>query len=448
MTKVTFYGGIGEIGGSKILLEDGGTRVWLEFGQSFGSGEDYFTGWIQPRGVAGAKDYFEFGLVPKIRGLYSREALRFTDLKYHKPDFDAIFISHPHYDHIARLDLVDSSIPVHISRVAKAAVDAIETTSQIKFGEHDYRAFEPGKKIKVGSIEVIPMGVDHSAPGACGFIIHTSSGAVVYTGDFRKHGPSAELTERFISAAAKEAPVAMICEGTRMSTEERQRYVGGESDVGAKSREFLSDAKRLAVATFYPRDIDRMATFVKVAKDIGRKLVLPTRTAFLLSSLAKEGLDVPKIGRDYLVYARRKESGGYLEKDYDKWERPFIDGALKADDIHKRQKDFLLNLDFYHFAEFVDINPDRGSHFVYSMSEPYPEEEFEAQVMLNWLRHFKLRFHQVHSSGHCSRREIEGIVREVNPKHLFPIHSEQPELFHGLVKGVHEKIEVGKAYEF
>ncbi|MEW6222016.1 MAG: MBL fold metallo-hydrolase [Candidatus Hadarchaeota archaeon] len=448
MADVRFYGGIGEIGGSKILLEDGDTKVWLEFGQSFGSGEDYFTGWLQPRSVAGAKDYFEFGLVPKTPGLYSKEALRFTDLKYSKPAFDAIFISHPHYDHIARLDLVDSSIPVHISRVAKVAVNAIEQSSQIKFGEHDYRPFDPGKKIKVGSIEVIPMSVDHSAPGACGFIIHTSGGTVVYTGDFRMHGPSAELTEKFVSAMVREKPSAMICEGTRMSVAERQRYVGGEKDVRVKSREFLSDAKKLAAATFYPRDVDRMATFVHVAKDIGRKLVLSPRAALLLTSLAKEGLDVPKIGRDYLVYARRKESGGYLDKDYDKWERPFIDGALKADDIHKRQKDFLLNLDFYHFAEFVDIKPDQGSHFVYSMSEPYPEEEFETQVMLNWLRHFKLRFHQVHSSGHCSRREIEKIVREVNPKHLFPIHSEHPELFHGLVKGVHEKIEVGKAYEF
>jgi hypothetical protein len=30
MTKLTFYGGVNEIGGNKILLEDKGTKIFLE----------------------------------------------------------------------------------------------------------------------------------------------------------------------------------------------------------------------------------------------------------------------------------------------------------------------------------------------------------------------------------------------------------------------------------
>lgn len=33
MTSLTFYGGINEIGGNKILLDDNGTRIFLDFGQ-------------------------------------------------------------------------------------------------------------------------------------------------------------------------------------------------------------------------------------------------------------------------------------------------------------------------------------------------------------------------------------------------------------------------------
>ncbi len=35
ITKLTFYGGINEIGGNKILLEDDDKKIFLDFGMSF-----------------------------------------------------------------------------------------------------------------------------------------------------------------------------------------------------------------------------------------------------------------------------------------------------------------------------------------------------------------------------------------------------------------------------
>ncbi len=84
VASLTFYGGVNEIGGNKILLEDRGTRVFLDFGQSFNLGSDYFAGWLQPRSVNGLGDYFEFGLLPKIKGVYTKEQLAFTDVPYVK----------------------------------------------------------------------------------------------------------------------------------------------------------------------------------------------------------------------------------------------------------------------------------------------------------------------------------------------------------------------------
>jgi mRNA degradation ribonuclease J1/J2 len=45
MVKLTFYGGVNEIGGNKILLEDKGTKIFLDFGQSFTFGAEFFTSW-------------------------------------------------------------------------------------------------------------------------------------------------------------------------------------------------------------------------------------------------------------------------------------------------------------------------------------------------------------------------------------------------------------------
>ena len=113
MTSLKFYGGVDEIGGNKILIEDRGTKIFFDFGQSFNFGAGYFTGWLIPRAVNGLGDHFEFGLLPKIPGLYAEQQLASTDLTYQEPDIDAIFLSHAHFDHIAHICFVDPKIPVH-----------------------------------------------------------------------------------------------------------------------------------------------------------------------------------------------------------------------------------------------------------------------------------------------------------------------------------------------
>lgn len=48
MTALRFYGGVGEIGGNKILLEDGDTRVFLDFGKSFGQEGEFCNDYMKP----------------------------------------------------------------------------------------------------------------------------------------------------------------------------------------------------------------------------------------------------------------------------------------------------------------------------------------------------------------------------------------------------------------
>ena len=42
MASLTFYGGVKEIGGNKILLEDGDSRVFLDFGLGFSRRSMFF----------------------------------------------------------------------------------------------------------------------------------------------------------------------------------------------------------------------------------------------------------------------------------------------------------------------------------------------------------------------------------------------------------------------
>ncbi|MFQ5553549.1 MAG: MBL fold metallo-hydrolase, partial [Thermoplasmata archaeon] len=184
MPQITAHGGVGRIGGNKILVEDQDARIFLDMGQTFHLLDDFFVDpWLMPRKRFGLRDYLSLNLMPHIPGLYAEEQLRGSVMEYEPPAFDGVFISHCHFDHVFHLQFLDPKIPVYLGETAKIIIEAWEaTSSRIDLGEHDYRTFRTGDTIPVHGLEVEPVHVDHSVPGAYGFVIHTSGGAIVYTG--------------------------------------------------------------------------------------------------------------------------------------------------------------------------------------------------------------------------------------------------------------------------
>ncbi|MDH5441456.1 MAG: MBL fold metallo-hydrolase, partial [Candidatus Bathyarchaeota archaeon] len=445
---LTFFGGVNEIGGNKVLLEDGRVRVFLDFGQSFTFGADYFTGWLGPRAVNGLGDYLEFDLLPKIMGVYAKELLAFTDLPYTEPEIDAVFLSHAHVDHVNHIQFLDPKIRVCLGVGTELFLEVMEETSGFcSYGEHRYETFRTGDKVEVDGLIIEPVHVDHSIPAAYGFLIHTSEGTIVYTGDLRAHGPRKDMTEEFADRARESEPVAMICEGTRMvEAEERKNY--SEQDVEKLSGEVVSSNDKIVFVSRYSRDMDRFRSFYNVAKSNGRRIVISPKTAYLLSKLVDDKrLDLPDPSEDnsILVYYKRKKSGEFDEKDYYIWERQFMDKMVTYEFVHENQSKLIMDLDFYQFAELIDIRPSPGSHFIHSMSEPYSEEDIQDRVMHNWLDHFKMRFHQLHASGHLDRHELTTLIDTIKPKKIYPIHTENQQLFKKNCNNV-QTIEYGKGY--
>jgi len=120
--SLTFYDGVDCIGGNKILLEDGGTCLFLDFGTNFGAEGKFFDEFLVPRTTFGLSDLLTLGLIPPLRGLY-RPDLEYKGIweKYsghplHRPiEVQGILLSHAHYDHNGYLSYIRKDIPVFAS---------------------------------------------------------------------------------------------------------------------------------------------------------------------------------------------------------------------------------------------------------------------------------------------------------------------------------------------
>jgi len=438
---VSFLGGVNEIGGNKVLIEDGPDRILFDFGPSFSPQfEEFYVDFLQPRSTSEVKDLLEFDLIPRVEGLYSRAALQGSDLDHQPPSIHAIFVSHAHADHSGYLHLVDPDIPVFVGATTRSVLDAIETSGTRKYGEHSWRIVGDSQPVKVGNIEVIPFPVDHSIPGAYGYLVRTSQGTVVYTGDFRQHGPRAADTHRFLGAASAEEPEALVIEGTRAGPEVRQSL--SEEGVRTGVDQLLGSTSDLALVCTYPRDVDRLMTLYRAATAIDRTLVVSLKTAHLLTTIGQRfpdlHLPIPGSSPGIVAYGRKK-------RRYYAWEVPLLDGCIEADELRSRGSQYLFAIDLMHFAELIDIRPPAGSPFIHSMSEPFSEDDVDDRVFHRWLDHFGLAFHQMHASGHCSALELQEIVGSVSAKTVYPIHTVHPEAIRG-GRGKAVPPEKGKPY--
>lgn len=192
-----------------------------------GKANQYFGEFLQPRPLNGMGDLFEFGLLPKLKGLYRTDYGKHMDFDNSKePSCDAIILTHAHLDHAAYLHYLRPDIPVYCSEPTKLILQGLQDTggkeeyltfkknfqlyknnkgemSRLK-GEdaqepRHYFIFENKKHFTLDSIEVEPLAVDHSVPGVTAFILHTSKGSIAYTADVRYHGRRANDTEAFVT---------------------------------------------------------------------------------------------------------------------------------------------------------------------------------------------------------------------------------------------------------
>jgi ribonuclease J len=506
MVKLTFYGGVREIGGNKVLLEDDKGKLLLDFGYPYSKYRAFYEEYLKPRAGAGLLDLLIMGLLPHLEGIYRTDLetenlwQQFRQAGHYRrlEDIDGILLTHAHLDHSGHISFLREDIPVYASATTAFITKAIQDSGKADFDqqvcyftprrEECLKGWQQGAYVASGGVdqqrhfcvanpsalseEAInfweratrqkkldsqPLGdickcsfslrclpVDHSIPGACGWAIETSSGWVVYSGDLRLHGKRGKLTETFMNEAARLHPRALILEGTNVGKAANV----AEREVYGNAFNAISNAQGLVIADFPARDVDRLLTFLQIARDTKRKLAILPKDAYLLKTMRLLEPEIPDIAQEdaiviYQETTASKSPAQWLRNIYQEYSNKIV----LAKDVKSNQDDFILCFSFFDLNELPSIQPRPGSLYVFSSSEPHNEEQvMDFWRLHNWLKHFQLRefglpvekngewevFEEekgLHASGHACGPDLLRVAREIQPELLIPVHSEKPEFY-------------------
>jgi ribonuclease J len=474
LTSITFHGGVNDIGGNKFLVKDKDTTIFMDFGMSFSEEGKFFSQFLNARGSNALGDLFELGILPKIKGLYRRDYARHSGFDGHEETLiDAVLLTHAHVDHCAYIPYLREDIPIYCSEESKLIMQNFDETSDTaqyltlkeKFkvyenskGEisratgdkvkipREIKTFESGKEFSIDSIKVEPLAVDHSIPGVCGFILHTSNGSIGNTADLRFHGRRSKDTENFVSRCAESSLDVLLCEGTRVNSEKSITEYNVEDTVA----DIVKNTSGLAICGYPVRDLDRITSFYEAAKKTNRDLVIDFKQANLLKLFSQSdvtrGMYPSPTDKNIKIYIPRG-SWGLLDKDlekfsqrqyymdYDGWQQEFLDYPNTVDyrDVKANQKNFIFFCSDFKLQDLIDIKPDSGASYIRSLTEPFDlEMELKEEQVKNWMVHFGILtrdqdWYQVHVSGHGDGTQIKKVIEESNSKKLIPIHTQHDE---------------------
>jgi len=437
-TKFVMYSGLRTIGGVVASLEYGGDRVVFEFGAAYEPKTDIYDRHVEKRRKNWVRDQLRLGVLPRIGGIYRREDLGDSELiSAEESGFNtAVFITHLHLDHMASIGAVAPQIPVYMHKNAQIIERALEATGEgVDTVEREYSDLVPGRAVRVGQIELLPLLSNDESYMDFAFFITTPDGTLYYTGDLALHGCNAPLVFRQMERIRDLKADVLMCDCTSfMDDIMRMMYGSGDAvihpspDVPAGmlgegayyERLFasLKDRAGLWVFNYYQREMADARRFMDWAAALGRACVFEPDAAYIVYKFfgVQPNVYVPDSKRYDPAPAWFLELAGHC-------------AFVTAGDIKTRPGGYMLQNSYRHILELFDL-PAAGGVYIHADGMPLgPFDPAWANMrqLVDRAGFDYVSFLSDHYFGHGYPCQVKYFVDQINPKVLIPCHSYNPE---------------------
>lgn len=385
--KVSFLGGLNEVGKNMTLFEYGEDMFLVDCGLAFPDQDMLGVDLVLPD---------------------------FTYVERNADRIRGIVITHGHEDHIGGLPylLKVLNVPVYGTKLTIGLI-------QGKLREHgllnsaSLNVIKPGDVITLGGFTVEAIHVNHSIPDALGLAIRCEGGTIVHTGDFKIDTTPIDGGMMDLGRLAEIGQEGVLCLMSDSTNAERPGSTESERKVGESFETLFRKAgnNRIIVATF-SSNIHRVQQIMNVAASLGRKVALVGRSLENVVSISAElgylnipegiVIDINMINRypaDKLVIITTGSQG-----------EPMSALTRMAFSDHRK----------------VEIHPN---DYVIISATPIPGNEKTVSRVVNELMKLGAdvvyeKMYEVHVSGHACQEELKMIMGIVKPKYFIPVHGE------------------------
>jgi len=391
--RVTFLGGLGEIGRNCCAIEQDGRIVIVDAGLMFPEPNMYGVDLI----------------LPDFRWLIER-----------KDRVDAIVLTHGHEDHTGALRYLVKDINVPIYGAALTLGFAKHRLTEARVG-HDLTFIEvaDGEKRKIGPFEIEFIPVTHSVPSAHALAFHTKIGIIVHSGDFKLDltpidGRRTDISR--LAALGDEGVALLLCDSTNA---EEPGFTASERSVGgALRRLFLERPKKRIVVACFASHIHRVQQIINVALEQNRKIALLGRSMDVNVKLARKLNLLHVDTADFVDIAN-------IDR-YEPGEVCVICTGSQGEPLAALSK--LSRGDARDFTVGADDTIILSSH-------PIPGNEWSVGRLIDDLHRAGTEVihsgHEpVHASGHARQGELRTYHQLLRPKNFVPVHGEYRHLVH------------------
>jgi ribonuclease J len=267
--------------------------------------------------------------------------------------------------------------------------------------------------VKVGSIEVEFIHVNHSIADACALAIRTPLGTLVHTGDFKLDtspidGEMMDIVR--LGELGREGVLMLMCESTNA---ERAGHTPSERKVGASLEYIFSthQKKRIIIATF-SSNVHRVQQIIDTSARHGRKVAITGRSMINIVSAATE-LGYMKVPSGVLIDLNEI-------KRYKPGEITLITTGSQGEPMSALYR--------MAFSDHSQVTLDANDLVVLSASAIPGNEKLVGRIINELSKNDVEVLHdavvEVHVSGHACQEELKLMQALTKPKYFMPVHGE------------------------
>ena len=337
---------------------------------------------------------------------------------------DALFLSHAHADHYGLLGLLPQDTPIYATEetFAMLALDGIlgdDPTEHLK--KHPLTS---GQSCEVADIKVTVYIVDHSAYGACAYLIECDGKRILYSGDIRLHGVKGVLYTNL----PKDVDYLLL-EGTNIL---RAKNNPTEREVENQFVEAFNEAPdALHLVWCSAKNIDRICALFRACIRCGRTLVLDPYTANVLAAVAQLNPKIPTVttAEQMKVYFPPHLTDRLTERNQERYIYSLNPKQNKVsyDDFARLPEKYVMLVRPKTLTYLQRIKAP-SIRLIKSIWGGYWDEP-STERFRGWVEEHCEAVKDIHSSGHADTQSLQRIVEFVRPKTIVPIHTDAPKRF-------------------